>query len=292
MVDRYGANFRAERALAHQAIQDKRNERSFVQKCEVHIIAQSNKCAMEVLDSDISGMLSMSLCQQGGGTLGTLRAVLGEVIMQQLCVSYEMPPTGRIAKHREAIHDLFLPIPIDPDTGEATGTGAVLAVQRRFILGSLFNGDLESESITHFCPYACCASFETTEMRFRTLAAWALLPHKAPRYARNKWTNHSAAVQWSGLLASHHQLLSKLMQRWVGEPVPTPAQRRGNQVDTESAAFLEDLPAAAESLGEAADGQDAEVEPDEEPAARPKTRCRIGLFSCRFQIQEWYLRTT
>lgn len=264
-MDRYGANFRSERAMAQQAMKAGRNESSCAQKCEVHIIAQSNKAGMDVLTNDISGLLSMALAQQGSGTLGTLRALLGDVILEHLSVSHAMPPQGAVSKHRSEIHDLFVPIPLDPDTGAATGAGAVLAMQRRYVLASLFNGDLEEECITHFCPYGCCATWEETEMRFRTLAPWALLPHKAPRYARQRWTNHGAAVNWSGLLASHHNLLSRLMHRWLGAPTGKPSTP-ATRVDAESAAFLEDM---AVDLGDVPDdagdpGLNAEGDADAE----------------------------
>ena len=226
---------------------------------------------MDILDADISGLLSMSLSQQGSGTLGSLRAMLGEVIVDLLQISYEMAPTGKISEHRQAVHDLFIPIPLDAETGQATGPGAVLAIQRRFVLSSLFNGDLEDENaVTHHCAYACCSSYEETELRFRTLAPWALIPHKAPRYARSKWTNHSASVQWSGLISCHHQLLVKLMQRWVGGPAENPSAAAGNaDVDAESAVFLEDR-SQVDAPPPAVDEPEADVrmERDEEVVTR------------------------
>ena len=93
-MDRYGANFRSERAMAQQAIH-------FAQKCGVHIIAQSNKAGMDVLTNDMSGMLSMALTQQGSGTLGTLRALLGDVILEHLSVSYAKPGVNLPQAHRQ-----------------------------------------------------------------------------------------------------------------------------------------------------------------------------------------------
>ena len=94
VMDRYGANFRSERAMAQQAIH-------FAQKCGVHIIAQSNKAGMDVLTNDMSGMLSMALAQQGSGTLGTLRALLGDVILEHLSVSYAIPGVNLPQAHRQ-----------------------------------------------------------------------------------------------------------------------------------------------------------------------------------------------
>ena len=60
-------------------------------------------------------------------------------------------------------------------------------------------------------------------------------PHKAPRYARQRWTNHGAAVNWSELFASHHNLLSRLMHRWLGAPTRKPSTP-ATRLDAESAA--------------------------------------------------------
>ena len=264
VVDRYGANFRAERALAHQSVQDGRNEGAFAQKCEIHIMAQANKSAMDILDADISGLLSLALSQQGSGTLGTLRSLLGEILVEDLCISYEMPPQGQIAKQRQAIHELFLPIPIDVETGRVGGAGAILAIQRRYVLASMLNGDLQDPQVMHFCAYACCASWEETEMRMKVLVPWALVPHKTPRYCRTRWTNHSASVDWAGLLAMHHNLLPRLIKKWTGAPSQAPAGAN-SCVDAESAAFLEDLPTPLEPEVAAAENPGPEIEMEMEP---------------------------
>ena len=208
---------------------------------------------MDVLDSDISGLLSLALSQQGSGTLSNLRAVLGELLVEELQVCYDVPPAGAVSAHRDAVFDLFLPLPADAETATSSSGSSVLVIQRRYVLGSMCNGDLQQPDIVHHCSYGCCRSFADTEARFRHLVPWALVPHKTPRYARSRWTNHAASVDWSGVLASHHGLLSRLLVRWTGGPTATPAGPRV-AVDAESAAFLMDAPMAAE-------GQSADEEP-------------------------------
>ena len=250
-------------------MQEGRKQASFSQKREVHIIAQSNKAGMDVMQSDVSGLLSMALCQTGSGTLATLRSTLGDLLVEELKVSYEMPPGGAIAEHRSAILGLFLPMPHE----KAGGAGSVLLIQRRCVLACLFNGDLSEDEVIHFCPYGCCKDWADTELRFRVLAPWALLPHKAPRYARHKWTNHSAAVDWAGILSNFHGLLARLMNRWCGSPSHHPGRRASALVDSESAGFLpeDDKPMAAAEPEEEDEQEAALVNLDPAPVEEAAT---------------------
>ena len=217
-------------------------------------MAQANRAAMDVLDADISGLLSLSLSQQGSGALGTLRDLLGEIIEERLQIVYDVAPHGEIARRREAVHDLFLPLPADVADATARSSSSVLVVQRRRVLSCLFNGDLEEPAIVHHCGFGCCHSAEQTLARFRALGTWALLPHKCPRLARHRWTGHAPAVEWAGLLASHHGLLQALLARWLVAAD-----------DLEAAAFLDDDAGLGGGiLGDAVPEHDAFVQPDPE----------------------------
>ena len=187
-----------------------------LQYCETHIVHQSNRHCMDLLSNDLSGMVSLSLCQHGGGTLQTLQDILSDVIRTDLHIVYGMPPQGRVARRRKLVHDLFLPLP-------PTGPADFGTVRRRYILASLFNGDLDSEDVTHFCAWNCCRDSSHTEAKFVQYAVAALLPHKLGKLARNRWTGHSSCVNWCGLLQSHHQLLTKVISRFTGRAVAGPA---------------------------------------------------------------------
>ena len=227
-------------------------------------MAQANRAAMDVLDADISGLLSLSLSQQGSGTLGTLRDLLGEIIEERLQIVYDVAPHGEIARHREAVHDLFLPLPADVADATARSSSSVLVVQRRRALSCLFNGDLEEPAIVHHCGFGCCRSAEQTLARFRALGTWALLPHKCPRLARHRWTGHAPAVEWAGLLASHHRLLQALLARWHVRQAPARMPLVAAD-DLEAAAFLDDDAGLGGGiLGDAVPEHDAFVQPDTE----------------------------
>ena len=266
VVDRCGANLRAERALAYRALERGEHSGSFTQRCEVHIIFQSNKAAMDVMQADLSGLISVAMSQQGSGTLSTLRKILGELIVEELEISYAMPPRGGIASHRESIHALFLPQPARAEDTLKKSSGSVLTLQRRLVLNAMCNGDLSSPTVQHYCSYGCCSSVQETEMRFSILVPWALMPHKCPRLARNKWTGQAEAVNWCGLLANHHGLLERLMARWVGKP-QGPVEKATERVDAESAAFL--LSDNADNADNIVGFEDAEPLPEDEAMLDP-----------------------
>ena len=237
MVDRFGANLKAERATQRKALQGEDHWDSFVQKCEIHIVSQSNRAALDVLSKDVSGMLSNALSQQGA-VLRTLQGLLGDLLTEDLDIIHSCPPGGEIARHRAQLHELFLPLDNDPDT---CGPGTALTVQRRYILANMLNADLGTEQVRHYCQYQCCSSQENTIYKMRTFVAWALCPFKAPKFARSRWTNQSPCVDWHGLLASHHGLLAKLLSRWVGAPSAQPCGAAAASRDAETAGFLPDL---------------------------------------------------
>lgn len=90
-------------------------------------------------------------------------------------------------------------------------------LKRRFILSYFLNGDLRrQEEVQHFCLFNCCASFEQTLKRIRRVVAWALVPTKPPLFARSRWNKWDHAIDYVGILAGIHGLLSELTMEFLG----------------------------------------------------------------------------
>ena len=218
VADRHASNAKAERALQHRDLANGYHMwPKFAQKCEVHIISQSSCSATNICTDDISGAISTALSQQGSGVLRTLQALLADVLTEELQVVYDVPPETH-QRLREECYDLYLPLSLDSVEAGAVAGGARV-VQRRYILSRMLNGDISDDScVWHFCQYNCCLDFDHTVQKMRDFVAWALCPGKTPRFARNRWVNQEPAIEWVGLISSHHSLLSKVMRRWVGRP--------------------------------------------------------------------------
>lgn len=160
-------------------------------------------------------MISAWLATESAGALHTLRGILARVFQRDLLVIYDSPPGGAVAEHRTQLYDLFLPV------HNARGIRKkhhLLRLQQRCILDSLLNGDLTSSTPVHYCAFTCCESLEATHHKFSTLACWALLPHKLPRMVRSRWGQQEPSICWSGVLASHHNLLSSIFREYLGHP--------------------------------------------------------------------------
>ena len=196
-----------------QLEQEKTPRPKHVHACEVHIVAQSNSSATNLMSGDISGMLSLALSQQSSGALQNLQAVLIDVFQENLQICYEAPPLGPAAAHREEIYDLFLPLKQDSPHNQRNAL-------RRYILSHTLNCDIASPDIVHCCGYGCCSSEQDTWVKFAKFTVWALIPTKTPKFARNRWLQQEEAVDWCALLGAHHGLLELVLTN--GEAVPAP----------------------------------------------------------------------
>lgn len=196
---------------------------------------------LSLVESDISGMISCGLCQHGAGDLHTLRGILREVIKEELQICYDMPPK-ECSAHRETVYELFLPWPKQKQQKQRSSACSV--AMRRYVLGTMLNGDISDESaIHHYCPMNCCQDERHCLDKMMSWVVWALIPTKTPRYTRGKWLQQSPCLNWCGLLACHHGLLQKVMLRFTGCPQAAPqTQFKEDQEDNRAGwDFLEDL---------------------------------------------------
>ena len=135
-----------------RALQEARREDGFVQKREVQIIAQANRAAMDMLDTDVSGSLSLARNYMSP-VMFLCRGKLRTIDARCRTCSCSCPPTRRLPRRR-----------LPP-----------LCWRSR----SMLNGDIaDTHTCEHYCAYACCRSFAQTELRLRTIVPWSFLPHK------------------------------------------------------------------------------------------------------------------
>ncbi len=204
-VDRFAANFKAERAMLADNVCSRDNHggvdggscrfTKFTKTCDVHVIAQVHIKTSSLIDSDISGLLHTALSQHGAGTLATLHDILGRIFEEEASVIYSSPPGGVVEQHRTDVYNLYLPMPQD-----CAGPSDASIIVKRHILSSLLNGDIQSDDIIHFCTFGCCRDIHDSIEKLKRYAVYALCSSKQPRFARNRWTQQGDAVRWSGLL--------------------------------------------------------------------------------------------
>ena len=255
-VDRASSNLKAERALLHDCLQAQMNRSDggggdqLISKltlpCDIHRIHQAHAASFALANDDISGILSTSLSQCGAGSLQTWRDILSSVLEQRLVIYHDDPPGGAARAYREAIYDLYLPVkeeappgPLGARTPHEVRSGRVLRLKQRHILAHTLNGYLASSEVAHFCSYGCCGSREHTLEKFRKFVTFALVPSKLKRFAKSRWQGQFAAAAYTGLLASHHGLLTHVVLAFTGAPVPPVRNVEDTAEEPDNAAFVQ-----------------------------------------------------
>ena len=202
-MDRHSSNLKAERVLQHRELEEGEPKTSkHVQKCEAHIMSQCSCSMNDLLSADISGMLSVAMSQQGSGALQSLQAMLTELLLDSLQICYEGPPRDFV-RLRTELHDLLLPLQ------QAPGRSLRETLCRRHVLATMLNGDLNSDTVTHYCGFNCCASVEQTQAKMR-LVAWALLPSKAPAFCAEPLAPSRASSGVECAIVDASQLVAKV----------------------------------------------------------------------------------
>lgn len=215
--DRYASNLAAEKSIQSEDFSWKK----LTLPCDVHKISQAHTKTADLVPEDVSGVLSTALSQRDLGSAQTLRQILRRIFHERLSIVYGAPPAGDIAAHRQELFDLALPLPTTARSSKKVK--ALLNLKRRYVLGSTLNGNLQSPDIVHFCSYGCCNSVADTHAKFDQWTAWALIPHKAPHYARNRWTGQEWSVSWNVLLMAHHGLHETVLEIYTGVPKAGPS---------------------------------------------------------------------
>lgn len=203
-TDKFSANLKTEKAF-------KSEDPNWIKHhvfCSVHRVATSITAANSLFRGDTAGVLSIALATREVGAAKRLRSILQGIFKERLIIKHVMPNEApHLIKYRSQVYDVFLPL---------HGAMKYQNMKRRFILNHFLNGNLENScEIEHYCPFNHCIDDDEVHKCFATYVAWALIPTKVPKYSRGRWTGWDKALQWTGLLASHHSLLSELILRYT-----------------------------------------------------------------------------
>ena len=233
VIDSFRANLKSERYFEHVARCTAPDTTQFVSSvylCDVHKTSNAIKAATSLQDDTMSGLVNLALSMESAGSTDALRRILADIFEEQLVVVYGTPPPEHEA-HRMAVLDSFLP---------AT---SMKARRRRFIIQSLLNGNIsDAEEVQHYCSFTCCASHQQTLSHFQRYLTQALLPSKMAVLSRKSWTGADRAVEWAGLLQSHHHLLGKVMIRYVGRALPRQPAEVAADTEADASAQQQPLP--------------------------------------------------
>eukprot|EP00438_Fugacium_kawagutii_P010292 Skav226736 [mRNA] locus=scaffold720:351807:354260:- [translate_table: standard] len=189
--------------------------------CDVHRLATAISTPSSICESDVSGILSVALGTAELGSAKTMRDILHRIFSESLHIEYGPPPLDEhVDRYRKDIFELFLP------TNDQPAPTRKMNLKRRFLLGSLLNGNITEGRIIHYCPVGCCNDGQDTISNFSVFCTWALVPHQFPVYSRKSWNNYDKAIDALAILEAHHGLLSQVMDIYLGSiKDPLPAQQ-------------------------------------------------------------------
>ena len=270
VTDRCAANTRCELGIAAQ-------DPTWVlahQYCRSHKIAQVQTKAVSLAESNISGLLALALSMQQAGSTADMRKVLNDIWSDDLHVQ-RGPAPEHAKEFREEIYNLFLgTLPSDSSMDLKYKAASVRRRQQRFVLNHFLNGELRAPEISHWTLESEDSGYTRSHalFLFRTFVTPALIPGKCDLFPRSRWTGGDLAVDWAALLASHHNLLAKVVHRWVSQLAapqagPAAAAATTDAADATGWAQVASAGSMAMPALQNLDGP-SEVQPDDLPHAQ------------------------
>ena len=190
--------------------------------CDVHKLASCEKTMLQLVENNVSGMISAGLATRLAGVVGQLRIYLAEILEEKLDVRPGMPTHD---EYRSELYDVFLDGLNSRYSSDNTKTSSreLLSKKQRAILMKYLNGNLQEEDhVVHYCG-GTERSRDAVLDEFRRFVIPCLLPGSCPLLNRARFMSFEATCTWVGLLSLHHNLFKPLMQRLNGKQVaPAP----------------------------------------------------------------------
>lgn len=106
VIDRYSANFKAERCL--RSNRPHPGFASSVFSCDVHKASGAIKQGMALRNDTMSGLVNLALALEGSGMLSQMRRILQDIFQQELVIAHDFPPP-EFQEHRIQVLDVFAP---------------------------------------------------------------------------------------------------------------------------------------------------------------------------------------
>lgn len=218
-TDRAASNLAAERSLRQIA-----QERDLVpwihvhSPCDVHKLASSEKAMLQLVESNVSGMISAGLATRLAGVVGQLRIYLAEILKDKLDVRPGMPTH---AEYRSELYGVFLDGMSSRYSSDNPSSlkRELLSKKQCVILMKYLNGNIqEEEKVVHYCGGKMRNRDDVLD-EFRRFVIPCLLPGACPLLNRARFMSFESTCVWVGLLSLHHNLFKPLMQRLYGKEV-------------------------------------------------------------------------
>ena len=200
--------------------------------CDVH---KGSTCQGRVFDltgPSISAVINLALSMSPAGSLGKMQAALSEILRSRFELRIGSPPCKPDATaHKMEVLNLYFAVPdafaLEVATSVSTRQRLRYGqkLRQRAIIEHFLNDDFRDHSkIIHWCQPGQYDSEEAALQIFLKFMVPALLPCACPLFPRSRWFGADCALDWVGLLAATHGLLTPLIEAWTGRKSSQTAQ--------------------------------------------------------------------
>ena len=203
--------------------------------CDIH---KGSTCQGKVFDltgPGISAIINLSLSMTAAGSVSKLQGMLKDILSSKFELRIGNPDLTEDAwQFKQQVLDLFLEVPDNfrVQTAEAVSSTSRLRysqrLKQRHIIEHFLNDDFRDHERIIF--WARAGQYQSEEAALKTFLRFvvpALIPCACPIFPRNRWFGADGALDYVGLWASVHGLLTPLVSAWTGKdlkPMPFPAQ--------------------------------------------------------------------
>eukprot|EP00959_Pyramimonas_sp_CCMP1952_P168955 3529494-Pyramimonas_sp.AAC.1 len=187
---------------------------------------------MKLFAPRISFMNHGSLSIGMGSAMVTMRRELRRVLTESMEYRHGAPPPN----YRNDVQSLLDVFWHSPEK---------LARLRRTIVEALFAGDLEGQTIVHWCA-GCCSGREDCLAKFLVYGAQALCGAAPKPFSVHRWARQEHAVNWIGVFEGRYRLFTRVFIRFCAKVASklarVPRHVPANSSWDQRAAAIEDEP--------------------------------------------------
>ena len=208
----------------------RKNQSRLCLPCDIHRAAIITTKVFDLVKDDVSGLLSLAVCQRGAGAFSKLQDCLAELITSEgrlhivrACAS-SSHLSAEATSYRKALLDLCLPV--DVLINDSFRKGSMAANEQRLYYEAVFNGDVRERRVWHFVgPHA--PSDEDIKRKLRVFGVRALMPCMLHLFPRHRWTGSQRIFRSTALIAATHHLLREVLLLWLTNSVEVPNENTG-----------------------------------------------------------------
>ncbi len=193
--------------------------------CDIHKGSTVQGRVFDLTGPGISAIINLALSMTAAGSVSKLQKCLAEILSSKFELRIGSPTLlPEAVEYKKQILDLYLGIPdrstlnISDAVSSKTRLRFSQRMKQRCIIEHFFNDDLRNgEKIVHWAHPGQYVDSNQALAIFLKYVVPALIPCSCPLFPRSRWFGADQALDYVGLWASVHGLLTPLVLSWCGK---------------------------------------------------------------------------